>query len=58
MPLASGSSKKVITENIAEMIKSGHKPAQATAAAYSKAGKKKKHSPMFGKGASIPGHIK
>lgn len=39
MPLKSGSSKKTISKNIAEMIKSGHPKAQAIAAAYSNAGK-------------------
>lgn len=34
MPLKSGSSKAVISENIAEMVKSGHSQAQAVAAAY------------------------
>jgi ribosomal protein L12E/L44/L45/RPP1/RPP2 len=42
MPLKSGSSKATISKNIAEMIKSGHKPAQAIAAAYSNAGKSSK----------------
>lgn len=37
MPLESGSSKEVISENIAEMIKSGHPPKVAEAAAFSKA---------------------
>ena len=42
MPLKKGSSKETISKNIAEMIKSGHKPAQAIAAAYSNAGKSRK----------------
>lgn len=42
MPLKSGSSKKVISENIGELISSGHKPNQAAAIAYSKAGKSNK----------------
>jgi len=41
MPLKKGSSKKVIQQNIATEIKSGKSPAQATAIAYKKAGKKK-----------------
>lgn len=39
MPLKSGSSKAVISENIAEMIKAGHPKEQAVAAAYSNARK-------------------
>ena len=42
MPLKKGSSKKVISSNIAELIRSGRKPSQAAAIAYDKAGKKKK----------------
>jgi hypothetical protein len=42
MPLKKGSSKETISKNISEMIRSGHKPAQAIAAAYSNAGKSKK----------------
>jgi uncharacterized protein len=42
MPLKKGSSQKVISRNIAEMIKAGHPKAQAIAAAYSNAGKSKK----------------
>jgi uncharacterized protein len=38
MPLAAGSSRETIHRNIAEMIRSGHKPAQAVAAAYRSAG--------------------
>jgi len=34
MPLKKGSSKKVRQENIDEMIKAGHPPKQAVAAAY------------------------
>lgn len=37
MPLESGSSQAVISHNIAEMIRAGHPPKQAEAAAYSKA---------------------
>lgn len=46
MPLKSGKSKKVISENIAEMVRAGHPQKQAIAAAYRKAGKSKyQHSP-------------
>ena len=37
MPMESGSSRAVISHNIAEMIKAGHEPKQAEAAAYRKA---------------------
>ena len=42
MPLKSGKSKKVISQNIATEIRSGRPKAQAVAIAYSKAGKSKK----------------
>lgn len=42
MPLKKGYSKATISKNIAEMIKAGHKPSQAIAAAYSNAGKSNK----------------
>lgn len=42
MPLKKGSSQKMISKNIEEMIKAGHPKAQAIAAAYSNAGKSKK----------------
>ena len=38
MPLKKGKSKKVIEENINELIAAGHPPAQATAIAYHVAG--------------------
>jgi len=41
-PLKSGRSKKVISYNIAEMIRAGHPRNQAVAAAMRKAGSKKK----------------
>lgn len=37
MPLAAGSSENTISHNIAEMIRAGHPPKQAEAAAYAKA---------------------
>lgn len=44
MPLKKGKSKKVISENIAELQRSGYPPKQSVAIAYSESrrGKKKK----------------
>lgn len=42
MPLKKGKSKKVISENIAELIRSGRPKDQAVAIAMSKAGKSRK----------------
>ncbi len=42
MPLKTGKSKLVISENIAELRRSGRKEDQAVAIAYSKAGLSKK----------------
>lgn len=42
MPLKSGKSKKVISANIAELIRSGKPKNQAVAIAYDKAGLSKK----------------
>lgn len=41
MPLEKGSSKEVISRNIAELIRAGHKPDQAAAIAYKEAGEAK-----------------
>lgn len=41
MPLRKGNSKKIISANIAELIKSGKPKDQAVAIAYDKAGKSK-----------------
>jgi hypothetical protein len=47
MPLKSGKSKKVIEENIAELIRSGRDPKQAAAIAYSHARRKSLDSPKL-----------
>lgn len=42
MPLISGKSKKVISSNVAELVRSGYRVPQAVAISYSKAGKSRK----------------
>jgi len=60
MPLKTGSSKKTISANIAELIGSGRPKNQAAAIAFSKAGKsrKKRKSQKFSTGAIASLHKK
>lgn len=52
MPLEPGKSKKVIGENIGEMIHSGHPKNQAVAASLNMARKSGAHIPKKGKSAN------
>ncbi len=45
MPLAKGKSKKVVSQNIKEMVKAGHPQKQAVAAALNQARKSGAHIP-------------
>ena len=56
-PLIKGSSKKVISKNIGELIRSGRQKAQAVAIAYSNAGKSKKAVHKHSSGNSIYGRL-
>jgi len=47
MPLESGSSDEVIAKNIRQLISEGYKPSQASAIAYSKAGRTKKFASVL-----------
>lgn len=56
MPLKSGSSKSVISANIAELIRAGHKRDQAVAIAFDHAGKGRKRGRRGGSG-DVSGRI-
>jgi len=45
MPLKKGSSRKIMSENIREMMRAGHPQKQAVAAAYREAGEAPKKKP-------------
>ena len=53
MPLKQGSSEKTISENIAELIRSGRSPEQAAAIAYKQAGKSRDVAKRFYSVASL-----
>lgn len=44
MPLKKGKSKKIVSENIGELQRSGYPQKQAVAIAYSEAGEKRKNA--------------
>ena len=58
MPLLNGSSKEVISRNIAELIKSGHSKEQAAAIAYDHAESHKRRKKMKRLPAFVPGNKK
>lgn len=54
MPLLPGSSRSVVSSNIAELRKAGHKEDQAVAIAYRVAGKSKAKKPAVKKARKPP----
>lgn len=56
MPLKAGKSRKVVSENISEMVAAGHPQRQAVAASLRKAGIKRKGDPMAKHGKGEYGH--
>lgn len=57
MPLEKGSSQKVISANIAELVKAGHDPDQAAAIAYKEAGKSGKDESESSRSFDINGYV-
>lgn len=57
MPLQKGSSEKIISENIAELIKAGHSKEQAAAIAYKTAGKSGSDNSVSKRLLDINGYI-
>lgn len=58
MPLAQGSSPEIISKNIAELVKAGHKQNQAAAIAYKEAGKGAKDMAPADWDAFVKGFLK